>query len=76
MSPAVGPEEARIERTEHSAAAAAGWFVLNLARTRWMRSEEVAGRYGASAPEETDEPRFAHVDWEGEFTLVRATWPL
>ena len=76
MSPAVGPDEARIERTEHSAAAAAGWFVLDLAGTRWMRSEEVAGRYCASAPEETDEPRVAHGDWDGEFTPVRATWPL
>jgi len=180
MSPAVGPGEARIERTEHGAAAATpGWFVLNLADARWMRSEvagqwsdfeppdgfgaygigvhvlqpgqpngkyhaenvqedflvltgecilivedeerhlkawdffhcapgthhiivgagegpcailmagvrgegkklhypvsEVAARYGASAPEETDTPRVAYSDWNVEFTPVRATWPL
>jgi uncharacterized cupin superfamily protein len=179
VSPAVGPDEARIERTEHGAAAATpGWFVLNLADARWMRSEvagqwsdfepperfggygigvhvlqpgqpngkyhaenvqedflvlsgecilivedekrhlktwdffhcapgthhiivgagdgpcailmtgargegkklhypvsEVAGRYGASAPEETDAPPVAYSDWDGEFTPVRATWP-
>ena len=57
MSPAVGPDEARIERTEHGAAATAGWFSLNLADARWIRSEG----YG---------------DWDGEFTLVQATWPL
>jgi uncharacterized cupin superfamily protein len=37
---------------------------------------EVAGRYGASTPEETDTPRVAYSDWTGEFEPVRATWPL
>jgi uncharacterized cupin superfamily protein len=37
---------------------------------------EVAGRYGASAPEETDIPREAYREWGREFTPVRATWPL
>ena len=180
MSRHVGAEEARVERTEHGLAAAdAGWFVLNVADARWMRSEiggqwtdfepaerfeqygigihvlqpgqpngkyhaenvqedflvltgecilivedeerhlkawnffhcpagthhiivgagdgpcailmagvrgegkelhypvsDVAGRYGASAPEETDTPRVAYSDWPGEFEPVRATWPL
>ena len=53
----MGPDEARIEGTEHGAAATAGWFVLDLADARWIRSEG----YG---------------DWDGEFTLVQATWPL
>ena len=52
MSPAVGPGEARIERTEHGAAAATpGWFVLNLADARWMRSE-VAGQWSDFEPPE------------------------
>jgi len=37
---------------------------------------EVAGRYGASAPEETDEPDVAYSDWDFELGPVRATWPL
>jgi uncharacterized cupin superfamily protein len=37
---------------------------------------EVAGRYGASTPEETDAPRVAYSDSDVEFTPVRATWPL
>jgi GrpB-like predicted nucleotidyltransferase (UPF0157 family)/uncharacterized cupin superfamily protein len=37
----VSVEEARIEQTEEGAfAATPGWFVLNLADARWMRSEE------------------------------------
>jgi hypothetical protein len=36
---------------------------------------EVAGRYGASAPEETDRPRVAYSDWDGEFRPVGAAWP-
>ena len=37
---------------------------------------EVAGRYGASTPQETDTPRVAYSDWAGEYEPVRATWPL
>lgn len=37
---------------------------------------EVAGRYGASTPEETDTPRVAYSDWAGEYEPVRAPWPL
>jgi uncharacterized cupin superfamily protein len=37
---------------------------------------EVAGRYGASTPEETDAPRVAYSDSDVEVTAVRATWPL
>jgi hypothetical protein len=37
---------------------------------------EVAGRYGASTPEETDTSRVAYRDWDMQFTPVRATWPL
>jgi uncharacterized cupin superfamily protein len=37
---------------------------------------EVAGRYGASTPEETDAGRVAYSDSDVEFTTVRATWPL
>ena len=36
---------------------------------------EVAARYGASTPEETDTPRVAYSDWPGEFEPVEATWP-
>jgi len=37
---------------------------------------EVAGRCGASSPEETDAPRVAYSDWPGEYEPVRASWPL
>jgi uncharacterized cupin superfamily protein len=37
---------------------------------------EVAGRYGASTPEETNAPRLAYSDWPGEYKPVRASWPL
>jgi uncharacterized cupin superfamily protein len=37
---------------------------------------EVASRYGASTPEETDTPRVAYSDWGGDFEPVRAAWPL
>jgi uncharacterized cupin superfamily protein len=37
---------------------------------------EVAGRYGASTPEETDAPRVAYSDWPGEYEPVPASWPL
>ena len=37
---------------------------------------EVAGRYGASTPEETDAPSVAYSDWSQEYVPVRATWPL
>jgi hypothetical protein len=37
----VKAEEARIEHTDAGAAAASlGWFVVNLAEARWMRSKE------------------------------------
>jgi uncharacterized cupin superfamily protein len=37
---------------------------------------EVAARYGAAAPEETNTPSEAYKDWPGEFRPVRATWPV
>jgi hypothetical protein len=37
---------------------------------------EVAARYGAAAPEETDSPRKAYREWPREHTPVRTTWPL
>jgi uncharacterized cupin superfamily protein len=37
---------------------------------------ELAARYGAAAPEETDTPREAYREWPGEFVPVRASWPL
>ena len=52
MSRAVAAEEANVERTEHGLAAAdAGWFVLNLADARWMRSE-IAGQWTDFEPPE------------------------
>ena len=44
-------EEAKIEQTEEGAVAAdPGWFVLNLADSRWMRSEE-GGEWTDFGPE-------------------------
>ncbi len=44
-------EEAKIERTEEGAVAASpGWYVLNLAEARWMRSEN-AGEWSDFEPE-------------------------
>ncbi len=37
---------------------------------------DVAARYGASTPEETDSPPVAYSDWSRDFKQVRATWPL
>jgi uncharacterized cupin superfamily protein len=37
---------------------------------------EVAARYGASTPEETNAPRIAYSDWSPEYEPVRAAWPL
>jgi len=37
---------------------------------------EVAARYGASSPEETNTPSEAYKDWPGGFHPVRATWPV
>ena len=42
---------------------------------RYPRSE-VAARYGAESPVETDVPREAYRDWPREFTPVEGTWPL
>jgi uncharacterized cupin superfamily protein len=48
----VAAEEARIEQTEEGAVAASpGWYVLNLADARWMRSEE-GGEWADFAPED------------------------
>jgi uncharacterized cupin superfamily protein len=52
MSRDVAAEEANVERTEHGLAAAeAGWFVLNVADARWMRSE-IAGQWTDFEPPE------------------------
>jgi uncharacterized cupin superfamily protein len=37
---------------------------------------EEAAKYGASAAEDTNDPREAYGDWPGEFEPVRARWPL
>jgi hypothetical protein len=37
---------------------------------------EVARRYGASTPEETDASSVAYSDVSREYEPVRATWPL
>jgi uncharacterized cupin superfamily protein len=37
---------------------------------------EVAARYDASTPEETDTPRVAYSDWEMQMKPFRAPWPL
>jgi uncharacterized cupin superfamily protein len=37
---------------------------------------ELADGYGASAPQETTEPREAYSDWEGEFVRVPPVWPV
>jgi len=37
---------------------------------------EVAGRYGASTPEDTGAPEVAYSDMSREYEPVRATWPL
>ena len=37
---------------------------------------EVAGRHGASTPEETDAPSVAYSDLSQEYEPLRATWPL
>jgi uncharacterized cupin superfamily protein len=37
---------------------------------------EVAARYGASTPEETDTPRVAYSDWRMDMKPFRAPWPL
>jgi uncharacterized cupin superfamily protein len=38
--------------------------------------DELAARHGASAPEETNDPREAYREWPRDFKTVRATWPL
>ena len=44
-------EEAKIEETPEGAVASSpGWYVLNLAEARWMRSEE-GGEWADFAPE-------------------------
>jgi uncharacterized cupin superfamily protein len=37
---------------------------------------EVAARYGASTPEETDAPKVAYSDWEDDYKPTQAAWPL
>jgi uncharacterized cupin superfamily protein len=39
-------------------------------------ADELAARYGASAPLETDKPPEAYSDWPPEFRPVRGDWPL
>jgi uncharacterized cupin superfamily protein len=36
---------------------------------------ELAAKYGASAPEDTYDPSEAYREWPGAFTAVRADWP-
>jgi len=69
----VAAEEARIEQTETSAAAASSG---GEGKKLHYPVSEAAARYGASTPEETDTPREAYRDWSRDFTPVRATWPL
>jgi uncharacterized cupin superfamily protein len=37
--------------------------------------DELAARYGASAPEETNTPREAYSDWPDDLQPVRGDWP-
>ncbi len=37
--------------------------------------DELAARYGAAAPEETETPAEAYREWPGGFEPVRADWP-
>jgi uncharacterized cupin superfamily protein len=37
---------------------------------------ELAGRYGASTPQETSDPREAYADWKPGFTPVEIDWPV
>jgi uncharacterized cupin superfamily protein len=45
-------------------------------KTLHYPESELAARYGASAPEETDSPQEAYRDWPRDYTLVQASWPL
>jgi uncharacterized cupin superfamily protein len=45
-------------------------------KTLHYPSSEVAAKHGASATEETSNPREAYSDWPRDFEQVRATWPL
>ena len=38
-------------------------------------ANRLAAKYGASASDDTNDPREAYRDWPGEFTPVRADWP-
>jgi hypothetical protein len=37
--------------------------------------DELAARYGASAPADTDTPPEAYADWPDDFQPVRGDWP-
>jgi len=37
---------------------------------------ELAARHGASARQETDNPREAYADWPGDFAPARVPWPV
>jgi uncharacterized cupin superfamily protein len=45
-------------------------------KTLHYPASEVAAKHGASATEETNNPREAYRDWSRQFEQVRATWPL
>ena len=44
-------------------------------KTLHYPADDPAAKYGASAPEDTNDPREAYRDWPSEFTPVRGDWP-
>jgi uncharacterized cupin superfamily protein len=45
-------------------------------KTLHYPANDVAGRYGASAPKTTSSPDEAYADWPGEFVPITIAWPL
>jgi hypothetical protein len=37
--------------------------------------DEIAAKYGASVPRETNSPQEAYADWSNEFTDGKLDWP-
>jgi uncharacterized cupin superfamily protein len=44
-------------------------------KTLHYPADDLAAKYGASAPEDTGDPREAYREWPGEFTPIPAGWP-
>jgi hypothetical protein len=77
------PEAVVTPTAEGASIESDGWFVLNLADARARRHPhaglptdlEGGERYGASAPETTDDPHEAYREWSPEFTAEPMPWP-